>query len=266
MRMHTMSTPHRFAFFCAPALARAWAGAALALLSACGGGGGTGATPASTLPLAVGAWEDTSSPRRVLASLILDSGAYWLFYRQAADGSAGFEQGTATATGQTLQADMVDYPNGFSAYAVSVNATLASRSIAGTRTWRTGQDAFALTPLPASAFDAQHAPQISDIQGDWTHGTLSSPSASSAAVLSLQSDGRFYGSNGGCQYSGTLSPQSGVNAYAVVLNFAAGTCSHSTLSASGLALAYHPTSGGTQLFLAVQDSSRQYGWLFTATR
>lgn len=240
-----------------------WALACTTLaLAACGGGGSSSAP--STLNSVVGAWEDQISPRRTLAALILPSGDHWLFYRNSSDSSMGFEQGTASATGSAFQANVMDYPNGFTARSVSVSAQIGNNSLTGTRTWTAGSDSFVLSPMPTAEFDNAHAPLISDIQGSWS-GTLSSGSSSSAATFVLQSNGTFTGSNGGCQYSGTLSPMSGSNAYQVSWLFAPSGCSF-TASTTGLALAYHPTGSSTQLFVALQDSTRQSGWLFSATR
>lgn len=236
----------------------------LLALAACGGGGSPSPAP-STLSSAVGAWEDKTSPRKTLAALILPSGAHWLFYRNSSDSGLGFEQGTASATGSSLQASVMDYPNGFTARSVSVSAQIGNNTLTGTRSWTTGSDNFALTPMAQAEFDSAHAPLTNDIQGSWS-GTLSSGSSSSAATFELLSNGSFTGSNSGCQYSGTLSPMNGTNAYQVSLNFVASTCSFTTASATGLAMAYHPSNTTTQLFVAVQDSTRQLGWLFTATR
>lgn len=236
--------------------------AALAL-AACGGDGAS--APPSTLDSVAGAWEDQTSARKTLAALILPSGAHWLFYRNSNDSSMGYEQGTASAAGNAFQARVMDYPNGFTARAVNVTAQIGTNSLTGTRAWTADRDSFALTPMPSASFDAQHNPQISDIAGNWT-GTLSSASSSSAATFLLQSDGTFSGSNGGCGYRGALTPMSGVNAYQVSWNFVRNTCTFTTTSPTGLAMAYHPTSNSTQLFVAVQDDSRQRGWLFTATR
>lgn len=232
-------------------------------LAACGGGGSSSAP--STLSSVVGAWEDQTSPRRTLAALILSTGAHWRFYRNSSDNSMGFEQGTASATGSAFQASVMDYPNGFTARSTSVSAQIGHNTLTGTRTWTAGSDDFALTPMPQAEFDIAHAPLINDIQGNWS-GTLSSGSSSSAATFVLQSNGTFTGSNGGCQYSGTLSPMSGTNAYQVNWNFVLSSCTFTTASPTGLALAYHPTGSSTQLFVAVQDASHQSGWLFTATR
>jgi len=239
---------------------------ALLGLTACGGGG-SGEAP-STLGMVVGAWRDSSSPRTTLAALILPNGAYWAFYEAAGDANAGFEQGIASATGTSLRASTMEYPNSFDAFAVNVSAQMGTESLTGTRSWstgnNTGQHNFVLTPIPSNDFLAQQI-QVSHVQGAWA-GTLSGSSAS--LQVPANSNGQFSGSGGssGCNFEGTLTPQT--NAYAYDVNMTFSGCSLAGTGTTGVAMVYK-TSGGThkQLLMAVvKNSDRSRGWFFSLSQ
>lgn len=236
----------------------------LLALTGCGGGGGSGSTP-STLGTVVGAWKDSTSTRTTPAALILPNGAFWAFY-DGTGGTAGFDQGTASATGTSLQASTKEYLNGFSAYDVAISAQMGSSRLTGTRTWSTGNNSFVLVPLASSEFVAPQV-QVSDLQGSWT-GTLSGTSAT--LLVPANSTGAFSGTSGssGCTFTGTLTPQGNAYAFDVTnLTFDQAHCSEPGTVTSGLAMLYKPNGGTSkQLYMAVQkNNDRSKGWLFSAT-
>ena len=238
---------------------------AVLALTACGGGGSSQAP--STLGNVVGAWKDSTSTRPTQAALILPNGAYWAFY-DGTGGTAGFAQGSASATGTNFQAGTMEYPNGFDAFAVNVSAQMTLDQLTGERSWNTTgntvQQTFVLTPMPSSNFLASQA-QISDLQGTWT-GTLSGSSAT--LLVPMNSSGAFSGSGGSssCNFEGTLTSQNNAYAFDVSLNFTSG-CSQAGTSTTGVAMVYKINGGlQKQLLLAVQNGNRSKGWLFSAVR
>ncbi|MEN9888194.1 MAG: hypothetical protein RL559_231 [Pseudomonadota bacterium] len=231
-------------------------------LTGCGGGG-SGQAP-STLNNVVGIWRDNTSTRPTQAGLILPNGAYWAFYEAAGSEMAGFEQGSASATGTDFQAATKEYPNGLQARDVKISAAFSNAEISGRRTINnTLQQNFVLTRLPSNE---QLAPQVrvSDIEGTWAGSLSGSPAT---LLVPPNSPGDFSGSGGssGCNFTGTLVPQS--NAYALDVTLTFSGCSLAGVIAQGVATAYTINNGAQkQLLIAVQNQDRSKGWLFSATQ
>lgn len=238
-----------------------WALACTTLaLAACGGGGSSSAP--STLNSVVGAWKDSST--RTQVALISSNGTFWAFY-DGTGGTAGFDQGSASATGTSFQASTKEYLNGFTAYDMVISAQMGSNSLTGSRTWNSSSNSFMFTPMTSTEFLGSQI-QVNDLQGSWT-GFLSDTQAT--LLVPVNSTGAFSGtsSGNGCTFSGTLTPQNNAYAYDVSLTFGLANCNEPGTVTSGVAMVYKP-NGGTlkQLFMAVQNSDRSKGWLFSATR
>ena len=235
---------------------------AVMALTACGGGSASDEVP-STLGNVVGAWKgNPGNQNSPVAALILSNGTYWAYYDNTAGTEAGFERGTARATGSSFWASAKAYPNRYTTSDVSISAEMSNGALNGSRTvGNTNPQSFALVRIPSADLVGQQV-QVSDLDGVWNSVTLSGNSATLEA-----SNGVFWGlgGNNSCNFEGTLIPQSNGYAFDVNLTFES-NCGQSTVGATGIAMLFKISSTQKRLLMAVQNADRSKGWLFSATQ
>jgi hypothetical protein len=244
--------------------------AAVALMTACGGGGDS-ETPVAEGPSAEGVYGGTitGGTNTAFQLLVLENGEYWSIYGvQSANvfGIAGFLQGTGTsASGSFTSTSGKDF--GFSpAIAVSVNSNYdaTAKTVAGTITSPGGSTRFSGGPIAGSLYNYNSAASLSTIAGSWTTSSITGEQV----VLSIATNGAFTATSSlGCAFSGTVVPRaSGKNVFNVSLRFGAAPCELAGQSATGIGVAYPLANGTTQLVVAAVDSTRSYGAAVFGTR
>lgn len=238
--------------------------AALAL-TACGGGGSDEAP--STLGNVVGAWKGSpgneSSP---LAALILPSGAYWAFYDNTTGTGAGFERGTANATGTYFRASAEVYPDDFTASNVSISAEMSNGALNGSRTvGHTSPQNFALLRIPSTDFIAQQV-RVSHLIGEWRGELL--PGFIDWLQVTADNNGPFYGKHpkSGCDFTAAFVPQSNAYAFDATLTFTGNACSLIGTTATGVAMVYKNGTEQKLMLMAVKDSALSRGWLLSLSQ
>lgn len=238
-------------------------------LTACGGGGGD--SSASTGPTAEGVYGGTltGSTSNAFNLLVLENGEFWAMYGTNTSNTLyvrGFVQGSGTSSnGVFSSTNAKDF--GFTpALAGTVNATYnaTTPSISGTVASSQGSVGFSGGTIAGSLYTYNTPASLSTISGSWSLTSLTGEGIS----LSVATNGAFTAtSSGGCSMSGTVAPRaSGKNVFNLSLTFGAAPCALSGQTASGIAVAYPLSSGGTQLVIGAVDSTRTYGAAAFGTR
>lgn len=247
----------------------------LAHTAACGlvacGGGGSGGGGSSALPkFAQGVYSGTITggtyPQFQL--LVLENEEQWSMYGTTS-GSAflvgGFVQGQgASSNGAMSVGNAMDF--GFSPAKPSpmTGNYTASNSFLGTVTYA-GPVTVALagTPIVNPLYNYNTPASITDVQGPWSLTDL----AGIPASVTIQMDGTFSGTSGGCSFSGTLVPRaSGKNVFDMSLTFGAAPCARPGQTATGIALSYLASGSVRQLIVAGTDVARTTGTALFGTR
>ena len=244
----------------------ALAATSLALVTACGGGGSGGANVAVE-----GAWQGTTSNNFTVELLALENNEFYTIFGTMSGSNLlvrGFDQGTYSVSGSSISGSFREYPNYDPSYTGTLTGTaVASTSITGTTTYTAGSSTFSGTPIPTSSFNYNRAASINDIQGSWT-GSIASAASGGSATVTISPTGVIAGTSSGCLFGGTATPRSsGKNVFNVSITFGAAPCDLAGQTATGIAIDYAITATSqTQLIVAVQDSSKQYGAMFFAHR
>lgn len=244
--------------------------ASLILIAGCGGGGDD-SPPASAGPTAEGFYGGTltGGTSSAFRLIVLENGEYWSLYGAQASTAfyvAGFVQGTgASNNGIFSSSNAKDF--GFSpSVAGSVNATYnaTAHTIAGSVSATAGTVTFDGGPIAGSTYNYNTAATVSAVSGAWTLTDLSGASLS----LNIASNGAFVANTtAGCNFSGTVTPRaSGKNVFNVALTFGASPCGLPGQAATGIAVAYPLTAGGTELVVGVVEGTRNYGTVAFGTR
>jgi hypothetical protein len=104
---------------------------------------------------------------------------------------------------------------------------------------------------------------LSGISGTWT-GTLMD---GSTAVVNINASGTFSGSDSGCFFSGSITPDSsGKNFFKVSLTYGASPCSSPNQTQAGIGVDYLLSDGVTHQLLAGVASGNSFGTVFVANR
>lgn len=245
--------------------------ACASVLSACGGGGGSGADTPAAIAAAEGVYGGTltGSTSTAFQILVLENGDFWSMYgTQGAStfGVAGFVQGTGTSSGGSFTSTNSKDFGFVPALAASTSATYdpTARTISGALTATTGVVKFTGGPIAGSLYNYSTAAALSSVSGSWTTTSLTGE----RVALTISSSGSFTATSAlGCNFSGTAVPRaSGKNVFNVSLTFGASPCALAGQPATGIAVAYPLASGQTQLIVAVTDSARTVGSAVFGTR
>lgn len=248
---------------------------ALLALSACGGGGGGDAGPASTQPTpttasAEGVYGGTLSGNTGASAfdlIVLDDGTYWALYGSTAANAlvvSGFVQGHGTSNSGSFTGDAKDF-GVVPALGGTVSAQYTvSPSINGSIT--TGARAVTFTggAVPNSTYVYAKPAALGDIAGSWTLQL----SEGETLPITVTGTGAITGvASGGCHITATATPRaSGKNIFDISLTYGPVPCSLNGQVSTGIAIVYPLSTGGSQLGLAVVDSTRSFGLVGVATR
>jgi hypothetical protein len=204
-------------------LLRHWAGlAALALLSACGGGGGDPA-PAAPSSTVAGLYFGTADPNgtRFFDALLLSNGRmYGMLGTGAALQKVFLGTGTLTATGFNSTAGAIlDTQSGVTTTSGAVTLTGTPKtSIAGSVTG-TGVAA-TFTSSYNTGFEGTAS--LANLTGVYGGIFAGLEFGGAGLTLTVNAAGAFSGTGSGCPHTGTLTPNSGANVYDVSITFGPG--------------------------------------------
>lgn len=240
--------------------------ALVASLGACGGGGGGGTTTTTSAsgPTAEGVYGGTltGSTSSAFQLLVLENGEYWAMYGNNSSSAflvRGFLQGSgASNSGAFTSANAKDF--GFApALGGTVNATYnaAAPSISGSFAISGQTVGFNGGAIQGSTYNYAAAASLPSVAGSWSLVALNGEQI----TLVVQNSGAFSATgSSGCNFSGTVAPRpSGKNVFNVTLTFGPSPCALPNQAATGIALTYPLTAGGTQLIVSVVDGTRTYG-------
>jgi len=231
--------------------------------SSSGGGGGGGSTPGQ----AQGVYTGTASNGDTFNSIALPNDQIYADYGTLS-GNVLFICGLITGQGvsksgtYTANVTVFDYCTGsLLVLTGSVNASyVAGSSLNGTLTDSNGTVTFTGT-TPAD-FNYNTPASFSAISGTWT-GTLID---GTTAIVSVSSTGSVSGSDSGCTFSGTVTPDSSnKNFFDLSLTFGGSPCAFPNQTATGIAVDYPLSTGLTQL-VAAATIGTSAGTVFAAQR
>jgi len=172
-------------------------------------------------------------------------------------------QGASSSGTYTANVTVFDYCTGsLLVYTGSVSATyVAGSSLNGTLTESSGTITFSGTT--PTAFNYGTTASLSAISGTWT-GTLLD---GTGAIVAISSTGNVSGSDSGCSFSGTVTPDSSnKNFFDLSLTFGGSPCAFPNQTASGIAVDYLLSNGTTTQLVAAVTIGTSAGTVFVAQR
>lgn len=230
--------------------------AALIMLAACGGGGSDGGQQAGPSP--VGLWQGPTSSGRTAFAAVLSSGEIWAIYT-AAGGSAiaGAAQGHWSSSANTIaSSDALDFNlESGQVFPVTASGTFApGQNLLATLNYPNGSKVSVVGSPMAGALNAMAA-VAGTYRGPATTGVGTDTVTMTATVA-----GALSGSSAlGCQFTGTATPRTDVQALDVSVTFKGSPCALGTQTVTGIAV-YQPSTH--QLVSAALNSARTGGFLF----
>lgn len=254
--------------------------AVLPFVAACGGGGDhpcqqltsagwVACTPATTPPkvdtsIPEGIWGGGTSDGLAVSTLVLETGQYFIV--PTSTNGIGLVEGMMTGNnGNISDPAAVIYP----ASNVPVAGTLAgSFSAKKTLTGTVSASATLSSPFPSgstsSTFNGNYnslydsPATVAEAVGSWTGQT-----SGSSVTLAVSADGTFTGANGGCTFSGTVSPRStGKHVLDGKVTFNSSAC----VPGTGASLNFEAVVNGNQLAAAGVTSQRDHAFVLIATK
>jgi hypothetical protein len=258
-------------------LVAALAVTSIALLTACGGGGGE-ANPALTPGEAQGVYSGSFStpafPSGKFSTLVLENDEIWTLYGTEGAGGEllvyGLIQGQgAASSGSFTVGALKDYFYDGTTASGTLSARYQVGSTFNGTVTANGQSASfsGVAPSPGSTnYNYNTSATLADISGSWSGTNMSGATSS----YTISSGGTFSGANQyGCGFSGSVTPRSsGKNVFDVSLtNNTSSACgSASGLTGRGIAISSILGNGRRQLIVAVVTNDRLYGSAVFATR
>lgn len=177
----------------------------------------------------------------------------------------GDDTGQGASSSGKYAATITDFYNTGATHSGSVAATyVTGSSINGTLT-ETGISniTFNGTAISGSSFNYNSPAVVSDIDGVWS-GTIQD---GTTAIIVIKSNGTFTGSDSGCAFSGTLTPDSsGKNFLNISLTYGGSPCLSPGQVQSGVAVDYLLSDGVTRQLLAGVVSGNTAGTFFVANK
>ena len=239
---------------------------ALALLSACGGGGDEAGTGFSAPPEGAYSGSLSGSASSEFRMLLLENNEVWTLYGTPF-GSAflanGFVQGAGVVSSNvytTTNAKDFGFVPG-EAITASASYTGAGVINGSLRTPAGGAASFSGTQIPATVYSYTATPAVANLVGTWT-----SNNNGVATTVTITAGGVVTGSNSvsgvTCAFSGTVTTRgSGKNVYNVVVDFGAGGCraEFANQRANGIAITYGIGGVQNQLLVGVVNVARTVG-------
>lgn len=238
-------------------------------MSGCTGGGGDSTTtpPSTSLGTAAGVWTGTVNTNRTETGVVLSDGSYWFIYTVQNNPSliGGFIQGSGTSSnGVFTSSNARDFNfEGLGVLSASVNGSyFEKRSLNGSVTYPVLNQ----TTTFASTYDAayEQTPSVATVAATYSGPGADTTGSRESANLTVSSSGVISGqTSGGCRFSGTMTPKSTGNAYAVSATFAATGCRAPSMTITGLG---YYKSDTRRLYVGLTDSGRGLGYLYIGTR
>lgn len=197
-------------------LTLALAMALAATLAACGGGGSSddssGTAASGNLS---GLWQGTAQ-----SVLITESGELWAI--QQSGTGYGLAQGSVTRTRNSVSGTVLSYPVGF-AVSSAVAGSVSGNTLTGTLSNGYLSATFSGT---TSAYHLS-APLLTRVAGTYA--------LHSGGQLTVSASGTVAGTDEGCSFTGTVTPDSGGrNYYRVTVSFGASPCLFPNATGSGV--------------------------------
>ncbi len=239
-------------------------------ITGCGGGGGD--TPAPpTGPTAEGVYGGTliGSASSDFQMLVLENDEFWALYGTQSTSLfvvAGFLQGNGTSNNGTYTSSNArDF--GFNpALAGTASATYnpTAKTISGSVVASAGTVTFSGGPIAGSLYNYNTPAVLSAVSGAWSLTALTGE----RIALNVSSTGSFSANSSlGCAFSGTIASRpSGKNVFTVALTYGPLPCALAGQPATGIALVYPLSAGGTQLIFAGTNTARTVGTAAFGTR
>lgn len=241
----------------------------LIALAGCGGGGGDDEATPTPIPSVVsgspaGVYLGTTSTGRTAYAVVQEGGEFWLLYSQVGNPTliVGAEQGTITASNGAMASNSI--------LDVSITSAALSRgtmsgtyspgkSAAGTVTFPTQTIGFTATYDSRSATTAT----VANVVGRFA-GTAVSAGGSSSSTLTVDSIGDFAGLAGLCNFSGKVTPITGLNAYRITATFGnSGSCAMPNQSVTGVAY-YDPAT--RRIYSGGLNGPKTNGFIFAGVK
>jgi hypothetical protein len=170
--------------------------------------------------------------------LSLYDGSAYLFYQKPVAGVIVVINGQQTGNGQFSGKSGTQYsfPPNAGASPVQVQIDFSrSPNVTGTVV-TSGSGAAPMTFSASPEPSLGQGPSLSAIAGEY-NGRMSSMQGSGAAQILIANDGLLAGStSNGCEFRGSVAPDSGVNAYSASVTFSASPCAVPNATVTGRAL------------------------------
>ena len=239
------------------------------VVNGCGGGGDSATIPAPPVNFgtAAGVWAGTVNTNRTETGIVLSDGSYWFIYTVQNNPNliGGFIQGVATfSNGTFTSSNAIDFNfEGLRVLPATISGSyFEKRSLNGSVSYPSLNQ----TATFASTYDAayEQVPLITTIAASYSGPGADTAGTRESANLSVSSTGAISGqTSGGCRFSGSITPRSTGNAYAVSATFAATGCRTPNVTISGLG---YYKSDVRRLYVALNDSSRGIGYVYIGTK
>lgn len=261
-------------------------GAALmALLTGCGGGGGTadgeftlgsstttitGATTTTLLTpgQAQGVYEGAASNGRYFNTLVLDNDQYYTIYGTLTGdvfSVTGLIAGTGQASnGSFTSGDLKDYPASGIPLLGTMSATYTpGTSFNGVVTRGGTAVTFSGVVLANSSYVYDTPANLTDIAGAWSLTALTGAPVS----LNIAANGTYAATSLGCNFGGSIVPRaSGKNVFDFTATFGPSPCVLANQTTTGHAVTYLLGNGKRQLLAAASDATRSVATVLAGVR
>ncbi|MGF6725308.1 hypothetical protein P3T43_004685 [Paraburkholderia sp. GAS41] len=210
-----------------------------------------------------GVYSGTSSTRAPVTLLSLFDGSAYLFYQEPVAGVIIVTNGQQTDGGQFNGRSGTQYSFAPAAAASPVRVQIdfsQSPNVSGTVV-ASNQPAVPMTFSATSEPSLGQGPGLGAIAGEYS-GPMRSLQGNGAAQMLIARDGLLAGStSSGCEFRGSVSPDSGVNAYSASITFNAAPCAVPNATITGHALLHEG-----RLLIALPKQDRSDIVLFDGTR
>ena len=210
-----------------------------------------------------GVYSGAFSTQAPVTLLSLYDGSAYLFYQRPVAGVIVLTNGQQTDNGQFNSKSGTQYSFPPNAAASPVQARIdfsRAPNVSGTIV-ASGQGAMPMTFTATAEPSLGQGPGLGAIAGEYS-GQMSSLQSSRAAQILIARDGLLAGSTStGCEFRGSVSPDSGVDAYKASVTFNAGSCAVPSATVTGRALLHEG-----RLLIALPKQDRSDIVVFDGTR
>jgi hypothetical protein len=237
----------------------------------CGGGGNTsttntlGSTTQSTAGQAQGVYSGSTSTGLTFESIVLPNDKMYALYGTTSGTTffiSGFISGQGVSNKGSFTASVNDYYYTGLTSSGSVTATyVPATSLNGTLAESGLNTTFTGTAMPSAQFNYNTPATVSQVAGTWSGTFLDGTSGS----VTITSAGAITGSNSGCSFSGTLSPDASKNFYNLSVTFGTTNCLLPAQTVTGIGVSYL-LSNGINRQLLLGGSLGTKGTVFIATK